>query len=260
MWKDPRLWWTARSGSRGDLIVKDQLQRCAPRLHGSTPGSPTVRQLRCCGTVFQTGPAEEKREVETERESEKEREGKKRMGGRKRRMWQLLDADRVCAAGYTAFGEASALAPVPLRLRDQAQFGRERRSFIYQAGRTAAEAHTHSLTLSLTHTRTVLYAHTHTQGRKATWLHPTIWIFCPIWWWRAACSFPGTECELFGSSSRPPVACGCVCLCMLSWKAAVRCGNVALLLDVWPESGSEWRLEPVWLYLCVIVLVMACCY
>lgn len=74
----------------------------------------------------------------------------------------------MCAAGYTAFGEASALAPVPLRLRDQAQFGRERRSFIYQAGRTAAEAHTHSLTLSLTHTRTVLYAHTHTQGRKAT--------------------------------------------------------------------------------------------
>lgn len=61
----------------------------------------------------------------------------------------------MCAAGYTAFGEASALAPVPLRLRGQAQFGRERRSFIYQAGRTAAEAHTH------THTHTILYAHTH---------------------------------------------------------------------------------------------------
>lgn len=168
MWKDPRLWWTARSGSRGDLIVKDQLQRYAPRLHGSTPGSPTVRQLRCCGTVFQTGPAEEKREVETERESEKEREGKKRMGGRKRRMWQLLDADRVCAAGYTAFGEASALAPVPLRLRDQAQFGRERRSFIYQAGRTAAEAHTHSLSHSRSHTHGRYCTHTliHRAGRQ----------------------------------------------------------------------------------------------
>lgn len=55
----------------------------------------------------------------------------------------------MCAAGYTAFGEASALAPVPLRLRGQAQFGRERRAFIYQAERTAAaeeEAHTLSHT------------------------------------------------------------------------------------------------------------------
>lgn len=225
----------------GDLIVKDQLQRYAPRLPGSAPGSPTARQLRCCRADFQTGPAEEK----TSRK-------KKRMGERKKRMWQLLDADRVCAAGYTAFGEASALAPVPLRLRGQAQFGRERRSFIYQAGRTAAEAHTHS--------HTILYAHTYTQGRQATWLHPTIWIFCPIWWWRAACLFPGTECELFATSFCFSLVISVSVWFLLSWKAAVRCGNVAPLLDMWLESLSESTPKPVWLCLCVAVLVMACCF
>ena len=190
----------------GDLIVKDQLQR-----HASLTRHLVLLQSVSCAVAELL--------FAQDRWKKSSRGKKRRMGESKRRMWQLLDADRVCAAGYTAFGEASALAPVPLRLRGQAQFGRERRSFIYQEGRTAAEAHAH----------TPYCRHTLRQGRQAgrqaTWLHPTIWIFCPKWWWRAACSFPETECKLF-----PPLSVHRWCLFLrvfffflLSWKAAVRC-------------------------------------
>lgn len=182
----------------GDLIVKDQLQRYAPRLPGSTPGSPTVRQLRCCRAKSQTGPAGERQE--------------KRVGARRWRMWQLLDADRVCTAGYTAFREASALAPVPLRLRGQAQFGRERRSFLFIRQGAPRRRRTH--------TRYCTHTHAHTQGRQATWLHPTIWIFCPIWWWRVACLFPETECELSFSFSRVNVCFFLVCVIFTVLKSS----------------------------------------
>lgn len=157
------------------------------------------------------------------------------MGERKRRMWQLLDADRACAAGYTAFREASAPTPVPLRLRGQAQFGRERRSFIYPAGRTAAEA--------LAHSHTILYAHAHThRGWQATWLHPTIWIFCPICWWKAACLFPETECELCAISFFfrlwSVLWCGFTVLksCCPMWKCCSAAGYV---------TGIEVRIKTI---------------
>lgn len=54
----------------------------------------------------------------------------------------------VCGWIHTAFGEASALAPVPLRLRGQAQFGRERSDAPFYLSGTAAHTpyctHTHT--------------------------------------------------------------------------------------------------------------------
>lgn len=162
MWKDPRLWWTARSGSRGDLIVKDQLQRCAPRLHGSTPGSPTVRQLRCCGTVFQTGPAEEKREVETERERERER-GKKANGGQEEENVTTAGCGQsVCGWLHCLWGGlGSCTCPSPSP-RPGAVWTRA--TLLYLSGRahSGGGAHTLSHTLSHTHTDGTVRTHSYT--------------------------------------------------------------------------------------------------
>lgn len=60
----------------------------------------------------------------------------------------------MCAAGYTAFGEASALAPVPLRLRGQAQSVWARATLLYLSGRAHSGGGAHTLTRGTVRTHT----------------------------------------------------------------------------------------------------------
>lgn len=72
----------------------------------------------------------------------------------------------MCAAGYTAFGEAWAGAPVPLRLRGQAQFRAARLYLSDRALQRRKRTRAHWL---LTHVTVRAHTHTlHTLGRQAT--------------------------------------------------------------------------------------------
>lgn len=222
-------------------MVKDQLQRYAPRLPGSAPGSPAVREPRCCRADFQTGPAEEKREEKSEWGS----------GGRGEcdNCWMRTECVQLATL---PLGRPRSLLHLSLSVSAARRSLGESDAPLFIRRRRRTHTQTHSRTHGTvgTYTRSL---------HRAGWQHDFILQSGFSAWYDGgeppACS-RRQNVSYFISFSFTRV----ISAVLLSWKAAVRCGNVAPLLDMWLESGSELTPQPAWLYLCVIVLVLPCCY